>query len=120
LVVCIDHILNAQMMENQHLHLAQAAAQLQAHGEQFIELFSHGSLVVEYYKPHGIDDQTPHERDEIYVVAAGSGTFVNGDQQWAFLSGDFLFVKAGTTHRFVDFSDDFATWVFFYGPVGGE
>jgi mannose-6-phosphate isomerase-like protein (cupin superfamily) len=120
LVIRIDHLHNTQLMENQHLHLAQAAAQLHADGGRFVELFSHGSLVVEYYKPVGIDHQAPHERDEIYVVAAGSGTFVNGDRQWAFLPGDFLFVKAGTTHKFVDFSDDFATWVFFYGPVGGE
>lgn len=23
-------------------------------------------------------------------------------------------------HRFIEFSDDFATWVLFYGPEGGE
>ena len=23
-------------------------------------------------------------------------------------------------HRFEEFSDDFATWVMFYGPEGGE
>jgi hypothetical protein len=23
-------------------------------------------------------------------------------------------------HRFENFSDDFGTWVFFYGPEGGE
>jgi hypothetical protein len=23
-------------------------------------------------------------------------------------------------HRFEDFTEDFSTWVFFYGPVGGE
>jgi mannose-6-phosphate isomerase-like protein (cupin superfamily) len=34
--------------------------------------------------------------------------------------GEVLFVPAGIEHRFEDFSDDFATWVFFYGPEGGE
>jgi hypothetical protein len=29
-------------------------------------------------------------------------------------------VPAGVPHRFVDFSDDFETWVVFYGPKGGE
>jgi hypothetical protein len=24
------------------------------------------------------------------------------------------------THRFEEFSDDLAVWVFFYGPEGGE
>ena len=31
-----------------------------------------------------------------------------------------LFVEAGVDHRFVDFSDDFETWVIFWGPDGGE
>jgi hypothetical protein len=31
-----------------------------------------------------------------------------------------LFVPAGDEHRFTNFSDDFATWVFLYGPKGGE
>ncbi len=35
-------------------------------------------------------------------------------------TGDFLFVPAGVEHRFENFTSDFATWVFFYGPVGGE
>jgi len=34
--------------------------------------------------------------------------------------GDLLFVPAGIVHRFEDFTDDFATWVMFYGPEGGE
>ena len=29
-------------------------------------------------------------------------------------------VPAGAVHRFVDFTDDFGTWVVFYGPEGGE
>jgi hypothetical protein len=29
-------------------------------------------------------------------------------------------VAAGVQHRFEEFSDDFATWVIFYGPEGGE
>ena len=35
-------------------------------------------------------------------------------------AGDALFVRAGIVHRFEDFAADFATWVFFYGPEGGE
>lgn len=35
-------------------------------------------------------------------------------------AGDTLFVAAGVTHRFEQFSDDFVTWVVFYGPQGGE
>ena len=33
--------------------------------------------------------------------------------------GDFFFVPAGVTHRFVDFGEAMKTWVIFYGPDGG-
>lgn len=29
-------------------------------------------------------------------------------------------LEAGTEHAFADFSDDFATWVIFWGPEGGQ
>ena len=35
-------------------------------------------------------------------------------------TGEALFVPAGVEHRFEDFTDDFAAWVVFYGPEGGE
>ncbi len=89
-------------------------------GERSIELFRHGSLVVELYAPRGDDPQHPHSRDEIYVIASGSGRFVREGREIAFGTGDILFVAAGEEHRFVEFTDDFATWVFFYGPEGGE
>jgi mannose-6-phosphate isomerase-like protein (cupin superfamily) len=86
----------------------------------FAEVFAHGSLSVEIYKPIKVDNQQPHTRDEVYVVISGSGWFVNGDTRQRFVPGEFLFVPAGVVHRFEDFTDDFATWVFFYGPEGGE
>lgn len=90
------------------------------HGERFVELFKHGTLVVELYAPRGHDPQTPHTRDEIYVVASGRGTFFDGSSRVSFQSGDLLFVAAGVPHRFENFSDDLAVWVMFYGPDGGE
>jgi mannose-6-phosphate isomerase-like protein (cupin superfamily) len=88
--------------------------------ERFVTLFRHGSLEVEFYRPIGYDPQQPHTRDEVYVVASGRGVFFNGGVRQVFEAGEVLFVPAGVEHRFEDFSDDFATWVFFYGPVGGE
>lgn len=88
--------------------------------KKFIKLFEHGSLEVEYYKPDIIDEQQPHERDEVYVVISGTGFFVNGENRHPFEPGQVLFVPAGVIHRFEDFTEDFATWVFFYGPKGGE
>ena len=89
-------------------------------GERSVGLFEHGSVVVKLYAPHGTDSQTPHSRDEIYVVARGSGEFVCGGACQAFGPHDVLFAAAGVEHRFENFSEDFAVWVFFYGPEGGE
>lgn len=89
-------------------------------GAEFLTVFTHGTLAVEVYRPDGVDRQTPHTRDEAYVVIAGTGTFVHEGRREALAPGTFLFVPAGDDHRFVDFTDDFATWVLFYGPEGGE
>ena len=89
-------------------------------GNLAIPVFAHGSLEVELYAPHGHDPQKPHDRDEVYVVVRGSGTFFDGSERHAVEAGTFLFVAAGQVHRFEDFSDDFVVWVFFYGPRGGE
>ncbi len=86
----------------------------------FVELFKHGSLEVEIYQPKGTDQQKPHTRDEVYVVVAGRGYFVNGGERRPFEPGEVLFVPAGVEHAFEGFSEDFSTWVIFYGPEGGE
>ena len=104
-----------------HLSPADGLAQLPAPPEeQYAILFRHGTLTVGTYAPRGIDDQTPHTRDEVYVVVRGSGTFVNGDARRTFVPGDLLFVPAHVPHHFEQFSDDLAVWVVFYGPEGGE
>jgi hypothetical protein len=46
--------------------------------------------------------------------------FFDGEDRHTVEGGSFLFVAAGQPHRFEDFSTDFAVWVFFYGPSGGE
>ena len=89
-------------------------------GERFARVFGHGSMEVEIYAPRGTDQQTPHSRDELYVVVDGSGTFVHDTERQTFGPGDVLFVSAGVEHRFEDFTDDLAVWVVFYGPEGGE
>ena len=88
--------------------------------EPFLKLFTHGTLEVEIYRLDEVDLQAPHSRDELYVVISGTGDFINGDRRHRFEPGEVLFVPAGVDHRFVDFTPDFATWVFFYGPEGGE
>lgn len=83
-------------------------------------VFEHGTLQVKLYRPKDRDAQKPHTRDELYFIASGSGWFVNGPERHPFQAGDMLFVPASVEHRFVEFTDDFSTWVVFYGPEGGE
>lgn len=89
-------------------------------GRQFVGVFQHGSLEVEIYKPVKVDLQKPHTRDEVYIVISGSGLFINGEVRHPFQPGEVLFVPAGVDHRFENFTEDFVTWVLFYGPEGGE
>lgn len=91
-----------------------------AGGERFVELLRHGSMRVELYAPCGHDPQQPHAQDELYFVQRGSGAFVQGAIRHHFAAGDCFFVPAGEPDRFEDFSEDFATWVVFWGPPGGE
>ena len=89
-------------------------------GNLAVPIFSHGSLVVELYTPVDHDPQKPHTRDEVYFVTRGKGFFFDGERRHPVEPGSFLFVPAGHVHRFEDFSSDFAVWVVFYGPEGGE
>ena len=48
------------------------------------------------------------------------GVVVTEGERVRFEPGAVLFAAAGVEHRFENFTDDFATWVLFYGPRGGE
>lgn len=83
-------------------------------------VFEHGTLQVKLYAPRDHDPQTPHTRDEVYVVVFGRGLYFDGVERRVFGPGDLLFAPAGCVHRFEEFSDDLTIWVIFYGPEGGE
>jgi len=98
------------------ISVSEALDALHTHeGKTFLELFRHGSMSVEIYQPVGHDPQQPHAKDEIYVVISGSGIFQNGTEKYPFHPGDVIFVPAGREHRFLEFSEDFKTWVIFFG-----
>lgn len=101
--------------------LEEAVAQLHLEtNHPFTTVMRHGSMSVEYYAPRIKDLQTPHLQDELYIIISGKAFFMRGEQKTTCMSGDLLFVPAHTPHRFENFTDDFATWVVFYGPVNGE
>lgn len=77
-------------------------------------------MPVEIYRPAIVDNKKPHIQDELYVTISGSGNFYLAGERFAFKPGDVIFVPAEAERRFEDFKPDFATWVIFYGPLGGE
>ena len=111
---------SASMRAPARLPLAEARTARPQPGRRSALLLEHGTLAVRYYAPRGTDPRQPHTRDELYVVASGRGWFERGEERVPFEPGDALFVAAGVEHRFEDFSQDFGTWVMFYGPEGGE
>jgi mannose-6-phosphate isomerase-like protein (cupin superfamily) len=82
-----------------------------------IEAFARGGLSLELFAPRGTDHQSPHAQDEIYIVIAGSATLDLDGVDHACAIGDALFVPARVPHRFVNISDDFATWALFWGDA---
>ena len=104
-----------------HTSIANAQHQLKGESNQkFTVMMNHGSMQVEYFAPEDVDTQTPHKQDELYFIASGNAIFNRNSERIHCKTGDVLFVPAGMQHKFENFSDDFATWVVFYGPNGGE
>ena len=77
----------------------------------FVRLFERDAFDVGMYKPEKVDGQKPHMRDEIYVIATGSGEFVVQDERQPFIQGDVLFVPERRTsvrqfhERFLNMGD---------------
>ena len=80
------------------------------------EVFVDGDLEVRFAARPTIGPQIPHVRDELYIVAAGTGRYRVEDRVTAVGPGDLLFAAAHASHGFEDISEDFTVWVLFYGP----
>ena len=76
------------MSKGAWLALAGAAKQAPDPGRVSAKIFTHGSMEVRFYQPVGTDAQTPHDRDELYVVAAGSGQFMVDGETRPIATGD--------------------------------
>lgn len=94
--------------------LAGALAASPAPDNLAAEIAKFPGLDVEFYQPKGEDRQTPHDRDELYVVARGTGVLELSGERHACKTGDLMYVAAHAVHRFVEFSPDFAAWVVFW------
>ena len=80
------------------------------------EVFVDGDLEVRFAARPTNGPQVPHQRDELYFVASGSGRYRVEETVTAVGAGDVLYCAARVAHGFEDISEDFSVWVLFYGP----
>lgn len=83
-------------------------------GVWFTNAFTKGDFELEFFAPRGRDYQTPHDKDEFYIIVSGTAELVKDDETIACQTGDAVFVAAGECHHFEKISEDFATWVIFF------
>lgn len=65
------------------------------------------------------DPQSPHDRDEVYVVMAGRGQVELDGESQPVASGDVIYVAKDVAHRFHHIEEDLSLMVVFApGPKG--
>lgn len=61
----------------------------------------------------GVDDQTPHHEDEIYVVVRGRAVLESGGGTAEVSTGSVIYVPAGESHVFTKVAEDLTLLVIF-------
>ena len=97
---------------------AQWAAPAAGAANDWVEHFRVPALSVGTYciPAGGVDDQSPHTEDEIYVVTAGQARIATPEGAAEVGPGSVIFVPAGEEHRFLDVTEDLVLLVVF-GPA---
>jgi len=67
----------------------------------------------------GIDDQTPHREEEIYVVVGGRARLVVENRSVPVHTGSVVQVAADEEHHFEDIEEDLTLLVIFAPPYSG-
>ena len=65
-----------------------------------------------------VDEQEPHDRDEVYVVLAGEAVLDVAGVPHAVSTGSVAYVPAGVRHRFAQVHTALRVLVFFAGTRG--
>lgn len=88
----------------------------------YVEHLSVADLSVGSYSipAAGLDDQTPHTEDEIYVVTAGHARIVTPGGSAEVGPGSVIYVPAAEQHQFVDITEDLSLLVVFAPAYGSR
>jgi mannose-6-phosphate isomerase-like protein (cupin superfamily) len=101
-----------------HRTLDELTAEQAAAARPYLEFLRSESMSVGLYvlDAGGVDRQSPHSEDEIYVVMHGRSRFTAGDETRDVKAGDVIYVEAGAPHRFHDITEGLALIVVFAPP----
>lgn len=93
-----------------------------AAGSPYLEFLRSAELSTGLYvlPAGGVDGQSPHTEDEVYVVLRGRARIAVGSEDAAVGPGSVVFVAAGVDHRFHDIEEDLAVVVVFAPPEGSR
>ncbi len=118
----LSKALEKGLMTLQHIEAAASLTPPVGGLNQFTEHVRVSAMSVGTYNiaAGGIDDQTPHAEDEVYVVISGQARFTSGGDTAAVRPGTALFVPADEEHRFHDIHEDLAVLVIFAPAYSGR
>lgn len=85
-------------------------------GSRAAEVFRDEHVWIRFAARPTSGPQTPHDRDEFYIVASGTARYRWDGGENVVGPGDIMFAAAHAAHGYDQFSDDFSVWVVFYGP----
>ena len=88
----------------------------------WVERFRATDLSVGTYSipADGVDDQTPHSEDEIYIVMSGRAVLETGTGTAAVRAGSVVYVPAGERHTFTRITEDLTLLVIFAPAYGSR
>jgi quercetin dioxygenase-like cupin family protein len=100
------------------MRIIEGASEFTSPGQEpnhWVERFRVPDLSVGTYSipAGGVDDQTPHHEDEIYVVIRGRGRLETDDGTAKVHAGSVIYVPAGEDHTFTEVAEDLTLLVIF-------
>ncbi len=100
--------------------LADVDRRREAAGRPYLEFIRSSELStgLDCLPAGGVDGQSPHTEDEVYVVLRGRARIRVGADDAPVGPGSVVFVAAGVDHRFHDIEEDLSVVVVFAPPEG--
>ena len=87
--------------------------------DQFVRVINNKDMITGLIrlKPHQKDHQTPHPRDEVYLLLSGDGYLQIDDKSFKLEKNSLYFVPKETKHNFYGNNEELVILYFFGGGV---